>query len=77
MAVQRLILIHPRELEIPTKEEINPVAKMKTPRRVRMLRLRMSSKKKRTTVKMLLPTAKIQEKLSRGKNQKNLTLEAL
>ena len=29
MAVQRLIQIHPRELEIPTMEEIDPVAKMK------------------------------------------------
>ena len=29
MAVQRLILIHPRELEIPTVKDINPVASMK------------------------------------------------
>ena len=29
MAVQRLVLIHARELEIPTVGEINPVAKMK------------------------------------------------
>ena len=29
MAVQRLFLIHPRELKIPAVEEINPVAKMK------------------------------------------------
>ena len=29
LAVQRLVLIHPRELEIPTVENIEPVAKMK------------------------------------------------
>ena len=29
MAVQRLILIHPRELEIPTMKDIDPVAMMK------------------------------------------------
>ena len=29
MAVQRLVLIHPRELEIPTVEEINPITRMK------------------------------------------------
>ena len=29
MAVQRLVLIHPRELKIPTVKDINPVAMMK------------------------------------------------
>ena len=29
MAVQRLVLIHPRELKIPTMEDIDPVANMK------------------------------------------------
>ena len=29
MTIQRLILIHPRELKIPTVEDINPVANMK------------------------------------------------
>ena len=29
MAVQRLVLIHPRELDIPTVKDINPVATMK------------------------------------------------
>ena len=29
MAVQRLVLIHPRELKIPTLQDINPVTKMK------------------------------------------------
>ena len=29
MAVQRLILIHPRELDIPTVKDIDPVAMMK------------------------------------------------
>ena len=29
MAVQRLVLIHPRELKIPTVEEIDPVTMMK------------------------------------------------
>ena len=31
MAVQRLILIHPRELKIPTVEDIDPVTMMKAP----------------------------------------------
>ena len=30
MAVQRLVLIHPRELEIPTIKNIDPVTNMKT-----------------------------------------------
>ena len=30
MAVQRLVLIHPRELEIPTIKDIDPVTNMKT-----------------------------------------------
>ena len=30
MAVQRLVLIHPRELEIPTIKDIDPIANMKT-----------------------------------------------
>ena len=30
MAVQRLVLIHPRELEIPTIKDINPFTSMKT-----------------------------------------------
>ena len=29
MAVQRLVLIHPREFEIPTAKDINPIANMK------------------------------------------------
>ena len=29
MAVQRLVLTHPRELDIPTVKDINPVAMMK------------------------------------------------
>ena len=29
MAVQRLVLIHPREFEIPTIKDINPIANMK------------------------------------------------
>ena len=30
MAVQRLVLIHPRELEFPTIKDIDPIANMKT-----------------------------------------------
>ena len=30
MAVQHLVLIHPRELEIPTIKDINPITIMKT-----------------------------------------------
>ena len=29
MAVQRLVLIHPREFKIPTIKDINPIANMK------------------------------------------------
>ena len=29
MAVQRLVLIHPREFEIPTIKDIDPIANMK------------------------------------------------
>ena len=29
MAIQRLVLIHPREFEIPTMKDINPIANMK------------------------------------------------
>ena len=30
MAVQRLVLIHPREFKIPTIKDIDPIANMKT-----------------------------------------------
>ena len=29
MAIQRLVLIHPREFEIPTVKDIDPIANMK------------------------------------------------
>ena len=78
MVVQRLVLIHPRELEIPTVKDINPVASMKalledTEKVVQNAEVEKDGKEDENVPEHV---AKIQAKFSRQMSQKTFNFRS-